>query len=159
MKRKILVTFVLIISASLFIGLVVVLCNYERYFLYTGVIEFGQLKLGEEAPIMTGSVTFAPELKVPPAKFYIGIAEKNRWCIFEECSLNGQIVKILGGWLQSENSEQPAVYESFGLNENKNIKSVVVVGDRRGLIVGIYPNKGNNDLLEILAAHSNLWIK
>ena len=44
------------------------------------------------------------------------------------------------------------------LRENEKVKSLVIVGDKNGIIVGIYPNKDINDLLSILQIHKDLWL-
>ena len=42
------------------------------------------------------------------------MVQENLWCVFEECGPRGQIVAILGGWLQGENSKQPAIKDGYG---------------------------------------------
>jgi len=137
----------------------VIIFSLNRSLFYGGVIKFGTIALGGEMIGGPGSDTFAPQLIIPPSKkFYIEVVQENLWCVFEECSPEGQIVAILGGWLQGENTEQPAIENDYNLYENEKVKSIVVVGDKTGRIVGIYPNKTIDDLLTILEIHHNLWI-
>ena len=136
--------------------LAVVLATVPASLWHGGVAVFGSLSLGGESPLGPGAATFAPELHIPPSRFYIGIAQKGIWCVFEECGLIGSTVAALGGWLQSEDAMQPTVAEDFGLSENQRVASVIIVGDKKGKIVGIYPNKGVDDLSFVLRVHRDL---
>jgi len=119
------------------------------------------IRIGGSMPSGPGGSTFGPILNIPNnRKFYVDVAQRDFWCSNESCGLAGSIVQTMGGWIEVENINQPAVVEgAFGLNlpENKNIKSVVIVGDKNGKIVGIYLNKDYKDVLSILEKnHSNL---
>ena len=139
---------------------VIIVFNLNRSLFYGGVIRFGPMALGGEMIGGPGSDTFAPQLIIPSSKnFYIEVVQENLWCVFEECSSEGQVVYILNGWLQGENIEQPTIKNDYGLRENEKVKSLVIVGDKYGRIVGIYPNKTIDDLLSILQIHHNLWTK
>lgn len=125
-----------------------------------GVLKFGPLVLGGESPIGPGSATFAPELSIPPSQFYIGVAEKNLkdfWCVLEECSPLGEKVASLGGWLQGDDTNHWTSAEDFGLTERTDVASVIVVGNKEGRLVGIYPNKDMDDLNDLLQVHRTLW--
>lgn len=156
MNRKILL-FLIIVFVAFATGGFIKHFHLNRSLLHGGVIRFGHLTLGGEAPIGPGSATFAPELYIPPSKFYIGLAQENLWCVFEECSPLGGKVAALGGWLQSENTKQPTVADDFGLSENPLVASVIVVGDETGKIIGIYPKKNITNLSSLLHIHRNLW--
>lgn len=126
--------------------------QYEPY-------ENGSLRIGGKMPWGPGDSTFAPYLKIPASqKFYISIAEPDNWCINEDCNLDGAFIQTLGGWLQVEDTDQAEVNSSFGLNlpEHNNIKSIIIIGDNKGKIIGIYPNKGLKDILGILKNYTDL---
>lgn len=125
--------------------------------LHGGVTTFGSLSLGKESPIGPGAMTFAPELQIPPSRFYIGVAQENKWCVFDECAPLGARIAAVGGWLQGEDAKQWATIEDFGLKENPHISSVVVVANRKGDLVGIYPNRDMDDLNDLLQVHRTLW--
>ena len=117
------------------------------------------LKIGNNMPFGPGEGTFTPYLKIPAfKKFYVSVAEPDTWCINEDCGIDGAIVQTLGGWLQVENTYQTEVEALFGLDipENQNIKLITIVGDREGKIIGIYPNKGLAEVLDILKLHPEL---
>jgi hypothetical protein len=126
--------------------------QYEPY-------EVGPLKIGSKMPWAPGDSTLAPYLTIPLLqKFYISVAEPDNWCANENCGIDGGFIQTMGGWLQVENTHQSEVGPSFGLDlpEHNNIKSIVIVGDRKGRIVGIYPNKDLKDVLNILKNHPDL---
>ncbi len=156
MKTKFLILFLIFILFAVVESMIIF--NLNSSLLHGGVRKFGTMTLGGEMIGGPGGYTFAPELTVPYSKkFYIEVVQKNLWCTFGGCSPRGQIVAILGGWLQGENTEQPAIENDYNLYENEKVKSIVVVGDKDGRIVGIYPNKNIDDLLSILEIHHNLW--
>lgn len=120
----------------------------------------GPVKIGNSIPIGPGGSTFSPILEIPSdRKFYVGVVQQDIWCSNESCGIDGSIVQTMGGWIEVEKNYQPETRAMFGLDlpENKNIKSVVVVGDKNGKIVGIYLNKDYKDTLSILKQnHSDL---
>jgi len=146
------VTTVLIISSTLYLFL-------NQSLLYGGVRTFGPLKLGGNIPMGPGDYTFAPQVKIPPSRFYISVVQKNLWCVFEECNPEGANIESLGGWLQGENTDQPEIQEIFGLENNPGISSIIVVGNQEEKIVGIYPNKNIGDVSNVLNIHSKLILK
>jgi hypothetical protein len=118
------------------------------------------MTIGGEMQGGPGTSTFAPQRIIPvDKKFYIQVIQDNLWCIFEECSREGKVVDVLGGWLQGENTRQPTIAHSYFLYDNKKVDSLIIVGDKNGIIVGIYPNKKIEDLLFVLKVHSDLWSK
>jgi hypothetical protein len=126
--------------------------EYEPY-------ELGPLKVGGRMVGGPGDGTFAPFIKIPTLqKFYVSIAEPDIWCANEDCGLNGAMIQTLGGWLQVNNTYQPEVEASMGLDlaENKHIKSLALIGDSKGTIVGIYPNKRLSDVMNLLPLHPDL---
>lgn len=121
--------------------------------------DIGPLEIGGEIPYGPGETTFAPYLKIPVSqKFYVSVAEKDTWCINDDCYLEGAFIQTMGGWLQVEDIDHAEVGAMFGLDlpENKDVKSLVLVGDNQGRIVGIYPNKGLSDVIDILKNYPNL---
>lgn len=115
--------------------------------------DIGPLKINGKMPNGPGDHTLAPYLEIPESrKFYVSIAEPDIWCVNEDCGIDGAFIQTLGGWLQVDDTDQQEVKATFGLDllENKNIRSIVFVGDNRGKIVGIYPNKKLSDALDIL---------
>lgn len=147
-----LVVGILIIMSGIF-----TLRGFPISFFHGGVLRFGPLTLGGESPIGPGSTTFAPELSIPPSRFYIGVAEKDVWCVFEECSPLGGKIAARGGWLQGEDTDHWTTAEDFGLKGRTDVASVVVVGNKEGRLVGIYPDKTMDNLASILAIHRSLW--
>ena len=124
-----------------------------------GVSAFGHIAVGDEAVRGRGSYTFAPYLEIPPAKFYVMVIDSDRWCDNEDCSLDGAFIRTMGGWLQAEMTccGSELKYEiGFDLPENAEVKTLVVVGDSKDKIVGIYLNRGLKDVLPILRLHPDL---
>ena len=150
--------FLLIIIAILIIVLgISKYLNLNTSILRGGVIEFGGFSLGGKMPLGEGATTFAPELHIPPSKFYLGIVQKSIWCALEDCGVIGNKVAALGGWLQGENANQPEIKEDFGLNDHVDVSSIVIVGNKHSVIVGIYPDKTMDDVAEIMEIHRDLW--
>lgn len=121
--------------------------------------ESGPLKIGGKIPNGPGDTTFAPYLKIPASqKFYVSVAEPDTWCINEDCNLDGAFIQTLGGWLQVEDTDQAEIEATFGLDlpENQDVKSTVLIGDNEGKIIGIYPNKGLSDVMDILKLYPDL---
>lgn len=148
------------VFVAIVIATVIVLLNYKPlpegstkkinrdYELYPGPI-----KIGGKMPTGPGGSTFGPILEIPSdQKFYVDVIQQDLWCSNESCGLDGAIVQTLGGWIEVESDYQPETKAMFGLDmqENKNIKSVVIIGDENGKIVGIYLNKDYEDVLSIL---------
>lgn len=125
-----------------------------------GVWEFGPLTLGSRMPTGDpGNGTFAPYKEIPLSKFYIVIVQDKHWCIVEDCGIEGALVQTMGGWLQMEKrSIFPDLDEMVGLDleKNKKVKSLVIIGDHEGNMVGIYPNKNLKDIPEILTFYPEL---
>jgi len=123
------------------------------------VSKFGPLKLGGDMPLGPGHSTFYPYKTVPKSKFYVFIAEKDFWCVFEDCGLDGAYIETMGGWLGGENLNQAEIAYMFGFDIDrieKKYHSVMVVGDADAKIVGIFPNKGMSDLLPVLRSYPKL---
>ncbi|MFY9462918.1 MAG: hypothetical protein WAP52_01895 [Candidatus Sungiibacteriota bacterium] len=124
-----------------------------------GVVTFGRIRVGGEAVAGRGSFTFAPYYKIPPAKFYVTVVKKGLWCSNEDCSLDGALIETMGGWLQVEKTGGGSeIREEIGLDlpENKNVETIVIIGDGNNKIAGIYPNRGLGDVLPILRLHPDL---
>jgi len=152
---------VIFVSNTIIIAVVIILLNYKP--LPWGSVRkinrdhdfySEHIKIGGSMLSGPGGSTFGPILDIPNnQKFYVDVAQQDLWCSNESCGLDGSIVQTIGGWIEVENINQPAVVEgAFGLDlpENKNIKSVVIIGDKNGKIVGIYLNKDYKDVLSIL---------
>ena len=138
------------ISAPIILAVIITIIFFDN-----PIKQFGYLKLEDEMPFTEGYNTFAPIYKVPKSKFYIAIGEPELWCIQEDCGDIGMYVKNLGGWLEGGDVSQVTIDEIFGLDaeENKNVKKIILVGDGDSKLVGIYPNKGIDDVEEILKLH------
>ncbi|MFH1232633.1 MAG: hypothetical protein V1651_02065, partial [Patescibacteria group bacterium] len=124
-----------------------------------GVEKFGNLKIGGKTISGEGEHTLAPYMKIPRSKFYVTIVQEDTWCIDKMCNLDGALIQTMGGWLQMDSTiGGPDTKEETGLNlpENKNVKSVVLIGDSDGKIAGIYPNRGLKDVITILKLHPDL---
>ncbi|MFA4872651.1 MAG: hypothetical protein WC659_01810 [Patescibacteria group bacterium] len=124
------------------------------------VREFGPLTLGSSMPLAgPGDWTFAPYKKIPESDFYVLVVQYDNWCIQASCSLDGALVQTMGGWLQGETTRNfPDLPEIIGFDreENRKVKSIVVIGDSKGRIAGIYPNKGMEDLIPVLKLHPDI---
>lgn len=124
-----------------------------------------QIELGLEPLRIGDDIPLKPELYKPEtpkdvfitSKFYINIVEPNLDCFLKYCNLQAAIINTMGGWIEAEETGI-TIDEIFGLDleENKNIKSVVIIGDRNGKIVGIYPNKGLKNVVAILKFYPEL---
>src|SRR3989338_66106 len=161
------VSYFLVISAVLCIVLIGIVIygmqsksNERNFSSLVSMKEFGPLAVGSDMPI--GGFegwTFAPHKTIPASAFYVAIVQDDYWCSLENCDFIGALVKTMGGWLQTTNSEVfPDVKGIMGLDleKNNNIKSITIVGDSHSKIVGIYPNIGIQDLLSILRLHPDL---
>lgn len=118
------------------------------------------IKIGGKMPSGPGGSTFGPILEIPNnQKFYIDIVQSNLWCSNDSCGLDGAIIQTIGGWIEVYDISQIEIDAMFGLDlpENKWVKSIIIIGDKNGKILGIYPNKDYKDALSILKKnHSNL---
>ena len=146
--------------AILFLVFFVVYPYIDPYQAYGGVKKFGALALGGTLPFGgPGDFTFAPISHIPPSKFYVVVVENDRWCSNEDCSLDGVLIQTLGGWLQAEKTTGGSEIKEeigFDLAENTRVKSIVIIGDKKGNIAGIYPDKGLSDVISILKLHPDL---
>lgn len=127
--------------------------------LMASVDEFGPLAVGSAMIVGPNDTTFAPYLKIPAAKFYVAIINDELWCINSDCGLDGALIQTMGGWLQVENTRNyPDLPSLSGLDleEHRNIKSLVIIGNASGTIVGIYPNKKLSDVMDILKEYPDL---
>lgn len=127
---------------------------------YQSVKQFGPLRLGDEMPVGgPGDYTFAPLHRIPISKFYVVIVHGGPWCSLDHCGNDGALVGTMGGWLQTE---KPSVFPDvttltgLDLEENKDVHSLVIVGNQSGKIAGIYPRHGLKDVLPILRLHPDL---
>jgi hypothetical protein len=120
----------------------------------------GDIKIGGKMPQGPGGFTFGPINEIPfGKKFYVSGIQSNLWCSTDSCGLDGAKIQTMGGWVEISNSRQPEDSANFGISapENKNISSLLIIGDKNGKIVGIYPNKKYEDALNILKQnHSDL---
>jgi len=123
----------------------------------TEPLKLGQLKIGGEMPGGPGWSTFAPYMEIPISKFYVSVAEPDTWCINENCNLNGELIQTMGGWLEVVYTGV-TIDELFGLDmeENRTVKSIVLIGDQDGKLAGIYPNGDLDDVISILKLHPDL---
>lgn len=124
----------------------------------TEPLKLEPLKIGGDIPLkpelykpeMSKDVFFAP-------KFYVNVVEPHLGCFLKNCNSQAAIINTMGGWIEAEETGA-TIDEIFGLDleENKNIKSVVVIGDNKGKIVGIYPNKKSDNVISILKFYPEL---
>lgn len=114
------------------------------------------LVLGAQMTFGFGTPTESPypetPYQAPRPKFYIAVAEPDRYCVVDTCGPIGSFIKTIGGWVQVYNTKfvETRGFFELGLPKNKNVETVVIVSDENGKIVGIYPNKGFNDIISIL---------
>lgn len=124
-----------------------------------GVQSFGPLKVGERAPFGPGDLAAHPYKRVPVSKFYVLVVAKNipTTCVFEECGIDGDLVRGLGGWITGD--QQAETSSMAGLTDSKVRKgeqSIIVVADHAARIVGIYPDRDMRHLRTILDLHPAL---
>ncbi|OGZ79416.1 MAG: hypothetical protein A2358_00430 [Candidatus Staskawiczbacteria bacterium RIFOXYB1_FULL_37_44] len=127
--------------------------NTNKTISYFNIKSFGNLIWGSEIISGPGDYTFAPYLEIPQVKFYVTIIQNEQWCSNEDCGFDGAIIQTLGGWLQMESLQgYPDLTDEIGFDfpDDQGIKSIIIVGDKDGKIVGIYLNKDYKDVLSIL---------
>ena len=58
----------------------------------------------------------------------------------------------MGGWAQVYNTRFVETREFFELDSpvNEDVQKIVVVSDKNGKVVGVYPRKGFDDIISIL---------
>lgn len=123
------------------------------------VSRFGPLVVGGTMPSGAGALTFSPYYTIPTSTFYVNLVEDDLWCVQDSCGVEGAFIQTMGGWLQADRLGQGGwVEEVYGFDsqEKKQSKSIVVIGDRTGKIVGIYPGKKKEDIVSILGLHPGL---
>lgn len=121
-----------------------------------GVPQFGPLRIGGRAPFGPGDPTAHPYKFVPKSSFYMFVVARGlpTMCVYEECSEHGLLVKQLGGWITGDAQAESAAM--VGLTEvgvQTGIESIIVLADRRSIIVGIYPGSRPSDVKEVLQEH------
>lgn len=129
-------------------------------------LKFGLFELGKELPFNyrpgDKSVWAPPDEKIPLSKFFVYIAKENFWCIWESCGLEGEKIKLFGGYLAGFTLNQPVFAEDFGFDDKRirgRYASVIIIGDQNAKIVGIYPNKDIDDLFAVIKFHPDLFGK
>lgn len=140
-------------------GLVVAIIHAYASNALMSVSRFGPLVVGGVMPSGAGASTFAPYYTIPTSTFYVNLVEDDLWCVQDSCGVEGAFIQTMGGWLQADRLGQGGwVEEVYGFDsqEKKQIKSIVVIGDRTGKIVGIYPGKKKEDIASILRLYSGL---
>ncbi len=121
-------------------------------------LTLGPFKIGGDIPLKP-KLEWAetPKDVFITSKFYVNIAEPNPACFGKYCNIHAAAINTMGGWLEVEETGM-TIDELFGLDleENRNVQSIVIIGDHKGKIVGIYPNKGLKDVLSILQFYPEL---
>lgn len=121
-----------------------------------GVSKFGPLKVGGLSPVQPGDPTAHPHRFTPNAKFYVLVVAKGlpTMCTFEDCGAEGELVEALGGWITGDTQNETIHLAGLEQTEVKQGRqSIIVVSDKEGRIVGIYPNSKMSDLPSILKVH------
>ncbi len=152
--------FFIFFLAIVIIAVILFLLNYEplpegsvRKFNRDYDLIPGSIKIGGKMPYGPGGSTFGPILEIPSdQKFYVDVVQQDLWCSNESCGLDGAIIQTLGGWIEVYDIDQIEMEAMFGLDlpENKEVKSIVIIGNVSGRVVGIYPNKTYENTLDIL---------
>ena len=151
-------------SKKIFYIVFVLLCAFGISYVYGERKDLSSRVSMQRPPLVLGAqMTFGfgtptespyPEMpyQTPRPKFYVAVAEPDRYCVVHICGPIGSFIKTIGGWVQVYNTKFVETREFFELNlsKNKNVETMVVVSDENGKIVGIYPNKGFNDIIYIL---------
>lgn len=122
------------------------------------LLGLGPLKIGGDIPLDPKP----EEIQMPrdilhAIKFYVNVVQSKFGCTLKYCNIEAAIIDTLGGWLEAEET-RVTIDELVGLDleENKNVKSIVIIGDQKGKIVGIFPNKTLNDVIPILKFYPKL---
>lgn len=118
-----------------------------------GVQQFGSLQIGSRAPFGPGDPTAYPYKTVPKSAFYLFVVAKGlpTMCIYEECSEHGLMVKRLGGWITGDaQAESAAMVGLTEIGVQAGTESIVVLANRRSIIIGIYPGSQPSDVKRIL---------
>ena len=140
--------------------MVIFICFSALCVAQSSVATFGPIRVGAPGPIRVGAPTAHPYKAVPRSKFYILVVAKNipTMCTFEDCGKEGAIVEALGGWITGD--DQSETIDMVGLDEQRvrsGNQSLIVVQNRFGNVVGIYPNSKLSELPIILDKHRALW--
>jgi len=121
-------------------------------------LKLGPLKIGGDIPLKPKlERAETPKDVFITSKFYVNIAEPNPVCFGKYCNIHAAAINTMGGWLEARETGV-TIDELFGLDleENRNVQSIVIIGDHNGKIIGIYPNKGLKDVLSILQFYPEL---
>ena len=118
--------------------------------------EFGPLKIGDQDPNGPGTKAQFDNKLVPESEFYIYVQRRGlRMCEFDSCAIaEGKVVECMGGWLQGDGHHE--VSDIVGLDSSEVAQgkaSIVVISDKKGKIIGIYPYHSEGDTLSILAQY------
>ena len=136
------------------------IAKFDFYLLNS--IQRESLVLGGKIMFGFGTPTESPypemPYQVPQPKFYVAVAEPDGYCVADMCGLEGTSIKTMDGWLQVYNTKfvETKEFFEFDLSKNKEMSSMVIVSDQNGKIIGIYPNKGLTDVMDILKLHPDL---
>ena len=124
----------------------------------TEPLKLGPFKIGGDIPLKP-KLEWAetPKDGFITSKFYVNIAEPNLVCFGKYCNIHAAAINTMGGWLEARGTGV-TIDELFGLDleENRNVQSIVIIGDHNGKIVGLYPNKALRDVVSILQFYPEL---
>lgn len=112
------------------------------------------IKIGAVLPVSADELQ-----KISEHKFYIllidredAFPKKYSW------SLEEVINEKIGGLIERADLHSVVFTEIFGSDnlKNKRIFSIVIITDKNGIIMGVYPNKKLHELVDILQLHPDL---
>lgn len=124
-----------------------------------GVKQYKTIKLGMEAAQSAGTSTYwaPPDDVVPESDFYVYSIGDEGMCIGSSCGLGGYFVECLGGYLAGEKIRTEEF--DYGLRDagvDMEKLKIITVADKKGKIVGIYPDARIRNLPYIMRNHRNL---
>lgn len=137
------VTLIIVVAAAVYF-----VKNYELE------INHPLIKVGSKLPVNVDELK-----KISKYKFYILLVDKEQafprkysWPLEEVINIK------IGGLIERADSGSFVFTEIFGPNNDKNkiIFSVVIITDKNGIVVGVYPNKQLYELVGILQLHPDL---
>lgn len=160
--------FVVVIAILVIVAILYIILSIQKYeALHAGGVrqfnrewseKFDPLRIGGDMPLEPQPEQMLMSRDVlATVKFYVNVVQSKLGCTLRYCDVEVAKIYTLGGWLEAEET-QVTIDEAVGLDlkENQNVKSIVIIGNQKGKIVGIFPNKTINDVISILKFYPKL---
>lgn len=142
------------------IFVIVVLSVAAKQIYPFGVKKYQTVSLGMTAEEIPGTKTvWAPPYDVIPedSNFFVYSLGDEAMCIQSDCGLGGVFIECLGGWISGDKGVGDI--SDYGLREagiDINKKKIIIISDKDGKIVGIYPGASIRNLPYIMRRHRDL---